>query len=230
LRSGSKKSRDRPRELATWQHLALERIAASRIGRELVFGGGAALSALYLHHRISEDLDFFIDRELEPGEAASLAGCLRRPTISTQLEVIGPRTSVILTRRSGYVGRVDFAFYPFEPVGRRTLWQGLTVESVEDMTVNKLQAVLTRNQSRDFVDLYFLLREGPLRDLRGLLELVRAKFDVGPHRLGLAARLLLAREIKELPKMIRRVRLSEMKTFFEDLARGLARSESKAGD
>jgi hypothetical protein len=44
------------------------------------------------------------------------------------------------------------------------------VESLQDMTVNKLQAVLTRNQPRDFVDIYFLLREGPLRELAPVFE------------------------------------------------------------
>ena len=92
------------------------------------------------------------------------------------------------------------------------------------MTVNKLQAVLTRKQSRDFVDLYFMLREGPLRDLDALLDLVRVKFDVGSHRLGLASRLLLVREITELPRMIRPVTVQEMIVFFEDRARELARS------
>ena len=91
--------------------------------------------------------------------------------------------------------------------------------------MNKLQAVLTRNQPRDFVDLYFLLREGPLRDLDVLLDLVRAKFDVGPHRLGLAARLLLAHEVMELPRMIRPVKLAEMTAFFEKCARVLARTD-----
>jgi hypothetical protein len=151
---------------------------------------------LHLHHRTSEDLDFFLSRELEPAELAPLAASLKTASMKTELEVVGPRTSLVLVRGTKHIGRVDFAFYPFDPVGRRTRWRGLTVESLQDMTVNKLQAVLTRNQPRDFVDLYFLLREGPLRDLDQLLDLVRAKFDVGPHRLGLAARLLLACEVK----------------------------------
>ncbi|HKY35092.1 MAG TPA: hypothetical protein VJN18_04065 [Polyangiaceae bacterium] len=85
--------------------------------------------------------------------------------------------------------------------------------------------MLTRYQPRDFVDLYFLLREGPLRDLDALLSLVRAKFDVGPHRLGLAGRLLLVHDIRELPRMIRPVGLKQLIVFFEKLSRTLIRSE-----
>jgi len=203
----------------------LGKISESRVGREVVFGGGAALAMLHLHHRMSEDLDFFLNREIESAELAPVASSLRTASLKTELEAVGPRTSVLLLRGSKPMGRVDFAFYPFDLIGRRTRWRGLTVESLQDMTVNKLQAVLTRNQPRDFVDLYFLLREGPLRDLDQLLDLVRAKFDVGPHRLGLAARLLLACEIKELPRMIRPVRLQDIVAFFEERARALARSE-----
>jgi predicted nucleotidyltransferase component of viral defense system len=208
-----------------WQARAIDKVAASSLGREVVFGGGAALAALHLHHRMSEDLDFFMSRELEAAELSPLAATLANASTSTELEVVGPRTSVILLRRSRQVGRIDFAFYPFDPVGKRNAWRGLITESLEDMTVNKLQAVLTRNQPRDFVDLYFLLREGPLRDLDALLDLVRAKFEVGPHRLGLASRLLLAREVKELPRMIRPVKLAEMTAFFEERARALARTD-----
>lgn len=200
-------------------------MAGSALSRELVFGGGAALAALHLHHRKSEDLDFFCNREIEPVELATLGAFLRKGTMTTEVEVVGPRTSLLLVRGSNYVGRIDFAYYPFEPVGRRTTWRGLTVESLEHMSVNKLQAVLTRNQPRDFVDLYFLLREGPIRDLDELLDYVRAKFDVAPHRLGLAARLLLVREIRELPKMIRAVGPKALIRFFEGKARELARSE-----
>lgn len=226
MKSGSKNGAARPPELAAWQARALDIVAASRIGREVVFGGGAALAALHLHHRTSEDVDFFLTRELEPADLAEVATSLATPSTTVELEVVGPRTSLLLLRRSATpIGRVDFAYYPFDPVGRRTKWRGLSVESLEDMTVNKVQAILTRNQPRDFVDLYFLLREGPLRDLDPLLDLVRAKFDVGSQRLGLAARLLLAREVRELPRMIRRVSLAKMTAFFEERARELTRLE-----
>lgn len=174
---------------------------------------------------MSEDLDFFCERQIEPAELASLATSFKTKTRSVEIEVVGPRTSIVLVQRRTYVGRIDFAFYPFDPVGRRTKWKNLVVDSIEDMTVNKVQAVLTREQPRDFVDLYFLLREGPLRDLDRILDHVRAKFDAGPHRLGLAQRLLAIRSVKELPRMIRRVTHRELVAFFEDRARELVRME-----
>ena len=61
-----------PPELSAWQLHALDAVAASKLASEAVFGGGAALAARHLHHRRSEDLDFFLPRELEDGELRPL--------------------------------------------------------------------------------------------------------------------------------------------------------------
>jgi predicted nucleotidyltransferase component of viral defense system len=138
-------------------------VSESDLAPELAFGGGAALSAIHLHHRTSEDLDFFLMRPLDPLEVEPIGRAIATKTTRVDLEVVGPRTSLVLRRASGPFGRIDFAYYPFDPIGRRTTWRGLAVESLIDMTVNKVQAILTRQQPRDFVDLYFLLQEGPER-------------------------------------------------------------------
>jgi predicted nucleotidyltransferase component of viral defense system len=224
-KSGSKKTSSRPRELSAWQQRALGVVAESGLAKELAFGGGAALAAVHLHHRTSEDLDFFLMRPVEPHEAESIGRVLATSSTRVDIEVVGPRTSLLLRRGRGVFGRIDFAFYPFDPIGRRTSWRGLAVESLLDMTVNKVQAILTRLQPRDFVDLFFLLREGPQKDLDKLLDLVRAKFDVGAHRMGLAARLLLVHDLRDLPRMIRPVKLEELVAFFELCAHDLTRSK-----
>jgi predicted nucleotidyltransferase component of viral defense system len=224
LPSGSKKSAGRLPELAAWQLRAIDGVAASRLSGEVVFGGGAALAAVYLHHRTSADVDFFLDREVSAEELRPLARALARGNARVDIEVVPPRTSLVLRRPRGPIGKIDFAYYPYEPIDRRTTWRGLSVESLVDMTVNKVQAVLTRKQARDYVDLYFMLREGPERDLRRLLDHVRAKFDYGAHRMGLAARLLLVHEIERMPRMIRRVDSAALVSFFEERARELARA------
>jgi hypothetical protein len=106
---------------------------------------------------------------------------------------------------------------------RVTRWRGLRVDSLLDHAVNKTQAVLTRARDRDFVDLYFLLREGPEPDIEELLRLARAKFDMGPNRMTAAERLLVATEVTDLPAMLRQVSLKAFHAFFEDLARTLVR-------
>ena len=223
-RSGSKSAK-RPRELAAWQLRVLGIVRDSDLVRELTFGGGAALAAVHLHHRTSADVDFFSMRPFEPMELDPIRRRIATSTTAVERELVGPRTSLILRRRSGdEIGRVDFAYDPYDPIGRRTTWRGLTIEALTDMTVNKVQAVLTRFQPRDFVDLYFLLREGPERDLEVLLDHTRAKFDTGVNVMGLAARLLLVHDLRELPHMLRPVTLAELVEFFEGRVRELAKA------
>lgn len=193
------------------------------LGKEVTFGGGAALASAYLHHRLSEDLDFFLRREIQPADLRPLTRWLSRRGIVVQQRQLGPRLSLVLVQAAEEIGRIDFAYFPYEPIARPTRWQGMAVDSLLDMAVNKVQAILTRFQPRDFVDVYFLLREGPESQLERLLDLVRAKFDVGADRLALAERLLLAGQIADLPRLLRPVGLDELRAFFEAQARTLVR-------
>jgi predicted nucleotidyltransferase component of viral defense system len=223
LKSGSKKPPAAPPELTDWQVAAIDAVAQSKLAPEVVFGGGAALSAIHLHHRTSEDLDFFLVREVDAADVKPIAHELARNGVSVNAEAAGPRRSLILLREGAAFGKLDFSYYPFDPIDRRTAWRHLRVESLLDMTVNKLQALLTRFQARDFVDCYFLLREGPERDLDRLLEFVRAKFDVGADLLTVAQKFLRAREINELPHLLRNVSHEELVAFFEERAREIVR-------
>jgi predicted nucleotidyltransferase component of viral defense system len=224
LKSGSKKRPTaQPPELTPWQVKVVDLIARDPLAKVVTFGGGTALSAAYLHHRLSEDIDFFSLREIQQYEIASFAKALNAAGFIVNQEVTGPRRKLALLKNKRAVGHVDLSFYPFDPIDRPTQWHGLRVDSLLDMTVNKVQAVLTRAKARDYLDLYFMLREGPETNLERLLSYVRAKFDTGADALVLADRFLEASEIEELPKMIRPVRLNDMVRGFEQLARKLMR-------
>lgn len=212
-----------PPELSAWQLQALDAVARSKLASEVVFGGGAALAARHLHHRRSEDLDFFLPREIEDGELHPLTRSLVVKGIRIDEQQVGPRRTLLLLQKQKEIGRIDFAFYPYDPIARRERWRGLVVESLLDMTVNKVQALLTRFRPRDFVDLYFLLQEGPEQDLDRLLDFVRAKFDAGADRLALAQSMLLVNNIDEFPAMLRPLKREDLVAFFEAQARALVR-------
>jgi predicted nucleotidyltransferase component of viral defense system len=225
LRSGSKKgpTRRRPPELAAWQRHVIDVVAASPLAEVATFGGATALSAVYLHHRRSLDLDFFFVDTVDPAELAIIARAVTRGSQRAEIRVVGPRHMLVLSSKRGEVGHVDFAHYPFDPIERPTRWRGLRVDSLVDMTVNKVQAVLTRARERDFVDLFFLLREGPERDIDRLLSFARAKFDVAASTVTLAESLLRVEDMLELPDMLRPVDLDELRSYFVELARELVR-------
>jgi hypothetical protein len=201
----------------------LAALAKTSLAKDAVFGGATALSVLYLHHRRSDDIDLFLERMPGPGDETAAARAIRSVGLGVESRPIDLRRTLAVLQGSREIGHVDLAYYPYEPIGRRTTWQGLRVESLLDMTVNKLQALLTRARERDFVDVYFLLREGPERDLERLLAFVRAKFEVGPAPATLAEKFLAAERLTELPEMIRKVTKRELASFFEKLARQLVR-------
>ncbi|HET7503141.1 MAG TPA: hypothetical protein VFK02_19100 [Kofleriaceae bacterium] len=58
-----------------------------------------------------------------------------------------------------------------------------------------------------------------------MLDLARAKFDVGAHPMGFAARLLLVHDVRELPNMIRRVQIRDLVEFFDEKAHDLVRKK-----
>lgn len=210
-------------ELSSWQLDVLETVRSSPLARDLVFGGGAALSAVYLHHRTSIDLDFFVARELREGDLLKLKRSLTIEGVLSDEHIHGPHRSLVLRVDQEPLGKIDFAYQPHDPLDRRKVWKGFKVESLLDMTANKVQTVLTRFQPRDYVDLYFLLREGPERDLERLLELVREKFESGADHFALANRLMAGRMIEDLPAMIRPLDIEDLRQFFWDLARTLIR-------
>ena len=218
-KAGGKK----PRELTGWQVAAVDIVARSALGTAVTFGGGTALAVAYLHHRPSEDLDFFAMHEVDQRDVAPVARDLARAGFVVDQQVVGPRRILVLSRARKEIGHVDISHYPFDPIDRPVIWRGLRVDSLIDMTVNKVQAVLTRAKPRDYIDLFFLLREGPEKELGRLLTLVRAKFETGADVLTLAEQFLRVDDITELPRLFRSVSLPDLRAFFRRAARGLVR-------
>lgn len=193
----------------------LHRFKKSRLGSRFFLSGGTALAEFYLCHRISEDLDFFCGEEFSLTSIEELAkrltstGKFRRPTIRRILN----RT--ILTFPGQLV--VEFDYMPFANIEKPTIQRGIKVDSLVDIGVNKLHALLERREPKDFVDLYFILRHHYL--LRDLLKLMRSKFDVGLRKMDVGAALLRVEEIRRLPRLLKPVSRKELISFFTEAAK-----------
>jgi hypothetical protein len=128
--------------------------------------GGTGL-ALQLGHRYSEDLDLFSDGPFEPmGLAESLANVgrvrVQQAAAGTlHLELDGLRMSFLRTETS-------FLF-------DGTRYRGLTVADPRDIAVMKVIAIGGRGSRKDFVDLFFYLRN--LGTLDQVLSLVHERFE-----------------------------------------------------
>ena len=125
--------------------------------------GGTALSAFYLYHRKSNDLDFFTSiEELILPFSIKLEETLRKKGIEVERRR-GFHSFVELFVSSHNVSTVihialDSPFR-FEPPGVSEEFPELKVDSLPDLASNKLLALFGRATLRDFIDVYFLVKE-----------------------------------------------------------------------
>jgi predicted nucleotidyltransferase component of viral defense system len=130
--------------------------------------GGTALSAFYLKHRKSRDLDFFT-----PVEELILP-------FSQRLETSLIKEDLRVQRLRGFHSFVELSVnseddstavhfgldspFRFEQPSDFEEIPGVKVDSLIDLATNKLLALFGRAELRDFIDVYFLVKERYTRE------------------------------------------------------------------
>jgi predicted nucleotidyltransferase component of viral defense system len=181
--------------------------------------GGTALAAYYLQHRISDDLDFFSADEFE---ADFLRTFIERVKIDlgaaeVRFEKLYDRY-IFFLRLEPEEFKIEFTRYPFPQLEPPQTKNGIRVDSFRDIAANKIMTILDRLDPKDFVDLYFILQQRKLKD--AVLD-AEKKFGVKIDPLFLGGELMKYRRIAALPKMIKPLDATKLKTFFENLAQTL---------
>ncbi len=159
------------RVLAPETLTALENLASWASAGGFYLAGGTGC-ALHLGHRMSRDLDFF---RLDAFAPSDLWASLRR------LGECSPDYTDAGTWVGEFMGtKTGFFHYPYPLLGPLVSFSGLAVASLEDIGCMKVEAIAGRGRKRDFVDLFFILRETGF-DLEALLELFRKKYASRPN-------------------------------------------------
>jgi predicted nucleotidyltransferase component of viral defense system len=185
--------------------------------------GGTALAEFYLKHRISEDLDFFTEKEeVNPIPIARFLNLN-----SKKLELVNFDTKKVLGLHSFFLHfkdnqilKVDFNFYPFPRIEKGLKFNNLEINSIYDIAVDKVHTVVLQPRARDFIDLYFIIKEKKY-DFFDLLMQAKAKFDWHISAIELGARLMEASKLKDYPRMIKKINHQEWKNFFLEQAKKL---------
>jgi len=147
--------------LTPFQKAIFEEICKDKfITDNFYFGGGTALSEFYLHHRLSEDLDFFTESEI-PFEKIRM----RMDKISKKLGIksieyreIQSAKVFFLNKSKKEIVKIDFNYLPYYHFEKGKKYKNLKIQSLVDIAISKLDTILTRKQARDFVDFYFIQR------------------------------------------------------------------------
>jgi hypothetical protein len=170
---------------------------ATEASQHFFLTGGTALAAFYLHHRASVDLDLFTLDDLALREAESFLPRLAKE-LKCQISSLRRTENfcqLFLENAAGPL-KIDLVCDFGPQYGEHLHVASVIVDSLENIAVNKLTAILERTEPKDFVDLHFILQAG--YDFDDLLAKAQTK-DLGAQPFFVAGALLQVRNLRLLP-------------------------------
>lgn len=200
-------------------------IAEPYLRRKYYWTGGTVLAEMYLHHRESEDIDLFTEKAE-----------VHLPSITKFVGIAGAKIGAKSIKHSRFLGlqsflfslpnesklKVDFNYYPFARVYIGQKWNGLQIDSLEDIAVNKIHTMAMKPRARDFVDLFFILRlKKSDFSVRHLIKTAKIKFDWHINAIQLGENFAKVVTAGDLPRMLVPFDPHEMEEFFLSLAKDL---------
>ena len=186
------------------------------------FTGGTPLAVFYLQHRFSEDLDLFSEKEIYLPSIRAFIGKIESKLHIKKVDYnnfLGLHSFQLYFSEKNKL-KIDFNYYPFSRIEKGTKYKNIAVDSILDIAVNKVHTIAMKPRARDFIDIYFIIKEKKF-DLRDLLMKAKAKFDWHIDSLQLGSRLLQARNASDYPRMLKPIDHNEWKKFFVNEARKL---------
>lgn len=187
--------------------------------KSFYLSGGTALSACYLFHRFSDDLDFFTFEEPDRSFLHNFAERLKQLVGASAIryEKIYDRSQFYFKIKKEEL-KIEFTKYPFLQLEKPIEWETIKVDSQRDVAANKLMAMLDRFDPKDFVDIYFLLQKFSLDEIR---KDAQKKFGAKISDMFLGSELAKVGRIEALPRMIKKITIVELKDFLGQKAKEL---------
>lgn len=190
--------------------------------RKFYFTGGTPLSAFYLYHRLSEDIDLFSEEEIYLPSIRNFIGKTQKKLGVEKVDYrnfLGLHSFELIFSNTSIL-KVDFNYYPFPRIEKGMKYQNIEVDSPYDIAVNKVHTIAMKPRARDFIDIYFLIQEKGY-SFSDLLLQAKAKFDWHIDPIQLGSRLFQASEAADYPRMIKPIDHKKWKQFFVEEARKL---------
>jgi predicted nucleotidyltransferase component of viral defense system len=183
----------------------LEILRKADLLKDFYLVGGTAL-ALQYQHRLSLDLDFFTKKDIDTKE---LLGKIKNlGSFSLEKEAENTLTGILNQTK------VTFLSYDYPILFSSKNILGIKVADIRDIACMKLTAISSRGTKRDFVDLFFICQDIPLKKL---LSLFQKKYRQINYNLIHILKSLVYFEDAEnepMPYMIKQISWQEIKEFF----------------
>ena len=185
----------------------LEILTKEDLLENFYLAGGTGV-ALQLKHRVSLDLDFFTEKDIDTKTLIQKIKTRGKFSIERETEntLIGIFNGI----------RVSFLKYDYPLLFDLKQIKGIKIADFRDIGCMKIDAVSSRGMKRDFVDLFFICRE--VISLKNLLSLFKKKYkSVNYNMLHILKSLAYFEDAENnpMPKMILPTSWQEVKSFFK---------------
>lgn len=184
--------------------------------------GGTALAEYYLRHRLSEDLDFFSEYEFDI-QAISIFFAKNKKLFGinkVDIQQSFNRNLIFLYLKNDVI-KTEFTYFPFPRIEKKIKRNKLFIDSMEDIAVNKLFTIYQKPRSRDFIDLYLIIKKTGWK-IDDLIKKAKIKFDWHIDYLQLGSQFTLAETVKDYPRMILKLKNEKWQNFFIDQAKSFS--------
>lgn len=145
----------------------LKKIMSDALFFDFNLVGGTAL-ALQIGHRNSVDIDLFGNHSINENLFVSKIEKLGK------FEIFKRSTNILISSINGV--KTDFVNYKYELIDAPVVLDDIRMVYKKDIAAMKLNAIMGRGSKKDFIDLYYLMKEFPLEQM---LEFYLSKYPDG---------------------------------------------------
>lgn len=175
--------------------------------KQFYLAGGTA-AALYLAHRLSEDLDFFSTEQFD--ESLLLQKLSEDGKFALEQKAEQTVTGIFNDTKVTFLG---YNYPLLEPLKNA---DGIFAADLLDIACMKLDAISSRGARRDFIDVYFIAKEFAL--LSEILKKFEEKYASVKYNMMHVRKSLLYFDDADrdpMPKMLKPVSWDAVKKFFQ---------------
>lgn len=193
----------------------LRKLSSSVFMKKFYLAGGTAV-ALFFHHRRSDDLDFFSDKDFNE---AILIKHLKKNGRFTTLK---SDEDTLVGKLNGI--KISFFTLPYALLESPLKYKNLSIATPVDLALMKILAISDRGTKRDFVDLYLLCKK--VKSLDEFLILFQKKFgkyDFNIQHIIKSLTYFDDADKGEMPELYIDIEWGEVKSFFKKERLNLAR-------
>ena len=195
---------------------------ATSFAKPFFLTGGTALSAFYLAHRDSKDLDFFSLDKYDPQQLEVVISDIAQKMdceVFTKVKSDTYNEIYLENKSKNWKQRIDVVKEQPKRFGEVVDVDGVKVDSLDNIGSNKITAIFGRLEIKDYIDLYSIVTQTEYT-FDELFELARHK-DLGLSEFYFANTIADISQIKIWPDLKIDLNKQAMFDFYEKLTEDL---------